>query len=111
MTPFSDLSRHPIIHFLGWTLLHSVWIGAILGAAVWFFLKVSTRLSASMRHTVCFLFLLLLPVSACLAALVFHSESFVATRRVKEVASENHTGSAEDIEIVSIVNGTQNLEK
>jgi len=53
MNPLEYLSSLPIIQALGWTLLHFLWQGALLAAAVGLLLSVMRRRSANARYVIC----------------------------------------------------------
>ena len=53
MNPLEYLSSLPIIQALGWTLLHFLWQGALVAAAVGLLLSVMRRRSPNARYVAC----------------------------------------------------------
>src|SRR5687768_1073147 len=52
MTTIFDLMQHPSIAALGWTLIHFLWQGALLGGAAFLILRVVRPERASTRYAI-----------------------------------------------------------
>ena len=53
MNMLESMGSSPVTQALGWTLVHSVWQGALIGAAVAVLLVLLRRSSANLRYLVC----------------------------------------------------------
>ena len=60
MTPLQSLVLHPLAQALGWTLLHFLWQGALLGLMAWLALTLLRRASARARYGMACAFLVLM---------------------------------------------------
>ena len=52
MSPLLDLLDHAMVGALGWTLLHFVWQGALIGLAAFVVLRVVRPVDASVRYVI-----------------------------------------------------------
>ncbi len=63
MTPLLSLVSQPWAHTLGWTLLHFIWQGAVLGLLAWVALALLRGADAKLRYSVACAFLVLMVVA------------------------------------------------
>ena len=77
MNPLEYLSSLPIMQALGWTLLHFLWQGALVAAAVGLLLALLRGRSANARYVACCAGMALM-IAAPLATLGFMSWTFLS---------------------------------
>ncbi len=72
MTGLSDFTNHPLVTALGWTLLHSIWQGALIAAGYALAKRATRQESAQVKYTLASLALLLMVI---LPAVTFGAQS------------------------------------
>lgn len=97
MNSWTDLLQHPLVFRLGWTLLHFVWQGAIVGTIAWSLLKFLERGSPQARYAT--LLVLLAIAAACpIATLAIQQAS---TTSPSSARSPNPTAASEPTRLQS----------